>query len=131
MSATAVNGSANGSSPAAILMPVSGPMTATARGHSDAELAATCDLMLMAASPVRLRALRALNEGDRDLATLAGLCGTDDEAAVAHHLDLLRSAGLVEKRVSEADATAPALYRITGGGRSLVRAAGVAGVKLA
>jgi DNA-binding MarR family transcriptional regulator len=85
----------------------------------------------MAASPVRLRALRALMEGDRDLATLAGLCGTEDEGAVAGHMDLLRSKGLVERRVHEGDAGAPALYRILPAGRSLVRAAGVAGVRVA
>jgi DNA-binding MarR family transcriptional regulator len=128
MTMTALNGSTNGSMTATA---PPAPMTATARSAADAELAATCDLMLMAANPVRLRSLRALMEGDRDLATLAGLCGTDDEGAVAHHLDLLRSAGLVEKRVSESDAGAPALYRILPAGRSLVRAAAVAGVRVA
>jgi DNA-binding transcriptional ArsR family regulator len=125
--------SAHAHSPTAPLAAPAAPLSPSAAGRAADEVSRTCELMLMAASPVRLRALRALIEGDRDLATLVGLCGLEggDEGAVAHHLDLLRSAGLVERRVSEGDAGAPALYRITGGGRSLVRAAGVAGVRVA
>lgn len=89
----------------------------------DVELADVCNTLALAASPLRLRALRFLCESSRpaSLPAILAACGLDGHKSIADQLDLLRHARLIEA-VSPRAKVAPLCYRPTDLGRDLVAA---------
>jgi hypothetical protein len=89
----------------------------------DVELVDLANLLSLAASPLRLRALRFLCDSSRpaSLPAICAACGLAAVRNVAEQLDLLRHGRLIEAVSSRAKA-GPLCYRPTDLGRDLVAA---------
>jgi DNA-binding transcriptional ArsR family regulator len=90
--------------------------------QSAQDLADVCNQLAMAASPLRLRALRCLAGGPVEVAELCRACGLDSAGTMALQLDLLRHAGLVDYGAA---GERTALYRLTEEGRDMLRAVSI------
>lgn len=100
-------------------------MAMTVQDTDAADLAPLTNLLALAASPLRLRALRFLATASAP-ATLAAICAACDLGSVGNlavQLDLLRGSALVQAVTARGVKDGPTMYRITERGRALVDAA--------